>query len=167
MLAHPASPSARRTLAALLYEVLLTAAVLLAIATLLTPLKAVLGASPLAELLFRLLLAGLLFAYYGWCWVKGGQTLAMKTWRLKLVRADGAALDWPLALRRYLIALALFVGVPALAYAGWSRSLGESAPFWLALVWLPLPFIARGIDPEKRSLHDRLAGTRVLWLGKK
>jgi uncharacterized RDD family membrane protein YckC len=162
-----ATPSFSRTLAALFYELLLTAAVLLALATLLTPLKALLGSSFAAEQLFRLLLAALLFAYFGWCWVKGGQTLAMKTWRLKLVRADGRALDWPTALRRYLIALALFVGVPALAYAGWSRSLGEAGPLWLALIWLPLPFIARGIDPEQRSLHDRLAGTRVVWLGKK
>ena len=32
-------------------------------------------------------------AYFVWCWSHGGQTLAMKTWRLQLVNKDGSALS--------------------------------------------------------------------------
>jgi len=32
--------------------------------------------------------------YYVWCWVKGGQTIGMKTWRLKLCKSDGQLLNW-------------------------------------------------------------------------
>lgn len=30
-----------------------------------------------------------LSAYFIWFWVQGGQTLAMKTWHVRLVRLDG------------------------------------------------------------------------------
>lgn len=153
-----------RSLTALLYELLLTAAVLLACSALLTPLKAALGDGVAAEWLFRLALLALLFAYYGFCWTHGGQTLAMKTWRLRLVRADGAALGWPDAARRFACAILLFIGVPALVWAGWSRALAEPAPLWLLPLWLALPFVCRLIDPAHCTLHDRLAGTRVLLL---
>jgi len=32
--------------------------------------------------------------YYVWCWVKGGQTVGMRAWRMKLIHADGSYLTW-------------------------------------------------------------------------
>ncbi len=32
--------------------------------------------------------------YYVWCWVKGGQTVGMKTWKLQLYKSDGSLLNW-------------------------------------------------------------------------
>ncbi|NVJ49623.1 MAG: RDD family protein [Gammaproteobacteria bacterium] len=32
--------------------------------------------------------------YYLYCWQKGGQTVGMRTWRIKLVKADGRHLTW-------------------------------------------------------------------------
>jgi uncharacterized RDD family membrane protein YckC len=76
-------------------------------------------------------------AYFVPFWASGGQTLAMKTWRIRLVLAGGGRPGVQVALRRYL--LALF----SLAMAG--------AGFLWALV-----------DREGQFLHDRLSGTRIV-----
>lgn len=59
------------------------------------------------------LLIGLLFAgYFLWCWLRGGQTLAMKAWRIRLVQVTPAK-----ALLRFALALVL---VPTLVSVVWS-----------------------------------------------
>src|SRR5689334_5269408 len=78
------TPGLTRRLCCLLYELLLMLAVLLLASALFTPLKAWLGASFWLEQLFRLFLAAALFGYFGLSWVRRGQTVAMKTWRIKL-----------------------------------------------------------------------------------
>jgi uncharacterized RDD family membrane protein YckC len=42
-------------------------------------------------------------AYFLWCWLRGGQTLAMKAWRVRLVNVTPGK-----ALLRFVLALALF-----------------------------------------------------------
>lgn len=44
--------------------------------------------------LFRLYLLSILFFYYAWQWRHGGQTLAMVTWRFKLVSLDNQPITW-------------------------------------------------------------------------
>jgi uncharacterized RDD family membrane protein YckC len=83
----------------------------------------------------------LLMVYFVWQWSTGGQTLAMKTWRLRLVTADGAPLRHGQALLRY------------------------------ALAWPSLLFFGAGLlwslfDRDRQFLHDRLAGTRLVRLPK-
>lgn len=51
--------------------------------------------------------AGLWFClslYYVWCWRRSGQTLGMKTWRLRLQRVDGGPPSWMQCWLRCLIA---------------------------------------------------------------
>ena len=79
--------------------------------------------------------------YFLWCWSHGGQTLAMKTWRIWVVVSSGEALTFPQALQRLLFAIALLL----LAGIG----------FWWAL-W----------DRDGQFLHDRLAGSRLVLLKK-
>ena len=43
-----------------------------------------------------------LAAYFLWCWLRGGQTLAMRAWRIRLVEVTPAK-----AIARFLIAAAL------------------------------------------------------------
>ena len=95
--------------------------------------------SPLMRLLLRAWLLSLAGAYFAYCWVRG-QTLAMKTWRLRLATRNGSALSWRQAVARYVLAVA---GVGALG---------------LGLLWALL-------DPERQFLHDRLAGTRIFRVG--
>jgi uncharacterized RDD family membrane protein YckC len=92
--------------------------------------------SPLMRALFRAWLLLLIGGYFVYCWVRGGQTLAMKTWRLRVATRNGGALSWRQATARYVVAV-LGVGL-----------------FGLGLLWAL-------IDPERQFLHDRLAGTRI------
>jgi len=74
--------------------------------------------------------------YYVWCWVKGGQTVGMKTWRLQLYKSDGSLLSWKEAYIRSFL------------------SLGGLGNFWCL------------IDSEKRGWHDFVFDTRVVELPK-
>jgi uncharacterized RDD family membrane protein YckC len=79
------TPGLARRLGSLLYEALL----LLAIAFFAgSAFHFASGAAPLEGWLLRAhqaLLAAVFAAYFLWCWLRGGQTLAMKTWRVRLV----------------------------------------------------------------------------------
>jgi len=76
-------------------------------------------------------------AYFVSFWTRGGQTLPMKTWRLRVVRWDGAPVGVPRAIHRYVIALLGF------AAAG------------LGFAWAL-------VDRDGQFLHDRLAGTAIV-----
>ena len=91
---------------------------------------------------FQLYLAGILFAYFSAFWLRSGQTLAMKTWRIRLVNADGGTLTFRQAVLRFF--LALF----GLLLAG--------AGFWWAL-----------FDRDRQFLHDRITGTRLIRVPRK
>ena len=60
----------------------------------------------------QLFLVAVLAAYFLWCWLRGGQTLAMKAWRVRLVGVSPGR-----ALLRFLLALAL---VPTGASLVWA-----------------------------------------------
>lgn len=133
--------SRRRRLGSLLYEALVILALMLFL--FLLPVAVFSGVSHLIPapglLWFYLFL--LLGVYFVWCWVKAGQTLAMKTWRLTLVDAQSARPLRPLqAVVRY-----------GMGWLCW--------PTGLALLWSFL-------DPDGQFLHDRIAGTRILYVPK-
>ncbi len=88
------------------------------------------------QLLLWLLCWLLTGAYVVVSWHRGGQTLGMRPWRLRVVAADGGAPTWRAALVRYV------VGTASLLLAG----LG----FWWA--WL---------DRDRLTWHDRASGTRM------
>ena len=45
------------------------------------------------------------FIYYGWFWTHGGQTLGMKTWKMKLTLQSGDQLNWKRALVYFVAAM--------------------------------------------------------------
>ncbi len=104
------APLARRY-AALCYEGLLLAAIVLVVGFLTLPALPAGGAGgrlvlpPLpARVLGACLTFGAAGLYFTWCWTGGRRTLPMKTWRLALVRADGRTVDARSAVVRYLAA---------------------------------------------------------------
>lgn len=97
--------------------------------------------------------------YFVWFWTHGGQTLAMKTWRIRLVEADGSALSPSRAIARYLLCwifvLPTLGALAALQIGGWPAVAALAAAFVLP------PFWAR-IDRDRQFIHDRLLGTRLV-----
>lgn len=154
-------PGLLRRLGSLCYELLLLAALLLTASAIATPIMEQIGHTPLSESLLKLYFVLVLFGYFGLCWVRTGQTVAMKAWRLTLCRADGGPISWLLALRRFVIAGVLFGAIPLLAYQQLSARLPSKADAaFLALLWWLLPLGWAWFDPYKQFLHDRLSGTR-------
>jgi uncharacterized RDD family membrane protein YckC len=130
------TPGLLRRFASALYDLLLLTALVL-VATF--PFIALVGDSSHGwrrHLLqaYVLIVAG---GYFVGFWTRGGQTLAMKTWRIRLVRADGGGLTRARALHRYVLSLLSFFA-------------------------LGLGFAWALFDRDRQFLHDRLAGTAIV-----
>jgi uncharacterized RDD family membrane protein YckC len=101
--------------------------------------------------------------YFVWFWTHGGQTLAMKTWRIRLISNDGKPVTLWRAIARYLFAWGWFLPGLALAWAfgarGWMLILIPAANM---AIWA----LAIYIDPGRQFLHDRLSGTRLIKIPK-
>lgn len=157
-------PSIRRRLAALPYEGLLILALLLISAFPLAGLKGLTLQGP-AHFFAQVYFFGVAAAYFTWFWRRGGQTLAMKTWKFRVTGVDGQPLTALRALGRYVAAL-LFFG-PACAGLVLLFFPNRISP--LIAMWAFLPMIATILwarfDPDRQFLHDRLAGTRLVVSG--
>lgn len=150
-----------RRLAAVLYELLVLAAVVF-IAGFLTlpfvgsrgPASGLLVPTPVVRALVGIVVVGALAAYSVHFWTAHRRTLAMKTWSLRLVQRDGTPVDPRHALARY---VAAWIG-PAAALAAYALLRPHPAAA-IALPLLGLNFAWALVDPERLFLHDRLAGT--------
>ena len=128
-------------IAAMIYESLLVTAVVFIAAL---PFLYLIGTAESGWMrhVFQLYLLGVLFAYFSAFWLRSGQTLAMKTWRIRLVDRNGGRITLRQALLRFFLALfGLMLG---------------GIGFWWALV-----------DRDRQFLHDRIAGTRLVRVPRK
>jgi uncharacterized RDD family membrane protein YckC len=94
-------------------------------------------------------------AYFFFSWTRGGQTLGMRPWKIRVVSRDGAAVGVGQGLVRLVVAglpvlLLMLYGVVALQVALLAPLVG-----W-AVILLPSFF-----DGRNRGLHDMVAGTEV------
>jgi uncharacterized RDD family membrane protein YckC len=97
--------------------------------------------------------------YFVWCWTRSGQTLALKTWKLKVVAADNTPPRPARAALRYLLAWHLWL--PGLLWVALfqTHALADAAALAVGFAILLLPALA---DPQRRLLHDRWTGTRLV-----
>jgi uncharacterized RDD family membrane protein YckC len=163
-------PSLFRRLASLVYEGLIVAAILvaggLAFSATGAGLNALLtgpGARAPANLeraLLQAFLAALLGAYFVRSWVRGGQTLAMKAWKLRLVDSAGNGVGARRALARFALS-GLVLGTGAAA-AMWLWRHPASVTGWLAALPAAADLGWILCDRERQFLHDRLTRTRVV-----
>ncbi|MDP2792942.1 MAG: RDD family protein [Sulfurisoma sp.] len=133
-------PGIRRRLASLLYESLLLLGVWAV--TFMLPhiaLGLAFGVTLPGPVLFLHVFA-VFGAYFVWYWSHGGQTLAMQTWKLRLLMADGSQPPPSRLLLRYALTW------PSLLLCG------------AGLLWALF-------DRDRQFLHDRLAGTRIVFKG--
>jgi uncharacterized RDD family membrane protein YckC len=155
-----------RRLAASLYEILLLGALAVAIGLILLPLlgndAAEVGSSlALPSPGARAVSFGCLFAVFGayciWLWSGGRRTLPMRTWRLTLVTPAGAPVSLKRAALRY---VAGWIG-PACAIAAYLALRPYGHRRWAAAL-LAVDYAWAFVDRDRRFLHDRLAGTRLV-----
>lgn len=91
----------------------------------------------LEDPLYAFALALTWFLYLAWCWRRGGITLGMRAWRVRLERSDGGRTGWGACGLRFAASL---VSAAALGLG-----------FWWSL-----------FDRQRRCWHDILSGTRLL-----
>lgn len=100
--------------------------------------------------------------YFVGFWTRGGQTLAMKTWHIRVVGRDGSPVTWQRAMARYLAAWMWFL--PALLSVERAQ-LRSAWPVFAALFAGALVYaLLTRLHPDRQFLHDVLCGTRlVTW----
>ncbi|MBC7445214.1 MAG: RDD family protein [Polaromonas sp.] len=99
--------------------------------------------------------------YFVWFWAKG-QTLAMKTWHIRVVDLNGAAITQQRALLRYLLSWLWFL--PPLG-AGWLMNLSGAEGGLLTLAWVAVWASLARFHPQQQFWHDAWAGTcLVSWV---
>jgi uncharacterized RDD family membrane protein YckC len=96
--------------------------------------------------------------YFTWFWSKG-QTLAMKTWHIRLLDRHGQAVSQARALLRYALSWLWFL--PALATSAvFQFSATQTA--LLLVGWIAVWALLSRIHPQQQFWHDALAGTRLI-----
>lgn len=129
-------PGIRRRLVCMLYESLVVFSILLIGFLLPQIVLSGFHFEPSARILWLHVLL-LLLVYFAWCWLNGGQTLPMKTWKLRIVSAEGTVLRPLQAVLRYLAA-------------------------WPSILLLGIGILWALFDKDGQFLHDRIAGTRIV-----
>ncbi|MGQ4879152.1 RDD family protein [Billgrantia sp. LNSP4103-1] len=99
------------------------------------------GAGAVQRFSLQLLLLVGAFLFFAFFWMRGGMTLGMQAWRLRVQTRDGCTITLVQGLVRYLVA-------------------------WLSLAAFGLGYFWVLFDAERRSWPDILSGTRVVVLPK-
>ncbi len=96
--------------------------------------------------------------YFVWFWSKG-QTLAMKTWRIRVVDTTGQAISQKRALGRYVLAWVWIL--PPLAVL-WPLGLTPGETGVLFLGWVAVWALLSRFHPAQQFWHDAWSGTRLV-----
>jgi uncharacterized RDD family membrane protein YckC len=151
--------SLRRRLAAFIYEGVLVFGIVVGAGLVYGPLmnqRHALSAQPGLKALVFFLLG----AYFVSCWSRGGQTLAMKTWHLRLVTRHGQPVSPARALARYLLSWVWFLPALAAVRAVGLTSAGEILAVVVAAA-LAYAALSR-LHADRQFWHDAACGTRLV-----
>lgn len=157
------APSLRRRMACWLYEGTLMFGVVFLVGVLFTTSYVLSSFTQSGNALDnRYLQQALVFVafgiYFGWFWAKG-QTLAMKTWHIRVVDRHGKALTQGRALWRYVLSWLWLL--PPLAVAGLMQLSGQQLSV-LLVGWVIVWALLSRFHAQRQFLHDALAGTRLV-----
>jgi uncharacterized RDD family membrane protein YckC len=153
------TPSLWRRLACFVYEgvllfgVVAPAGLLYAVIT--NQRHALIGTHGLQAWLFAVI--GL---YFIWFWSRHGQTLAMRTWHIRVTSTDGQALSRWRAAARYLLSWMWFLPALLTLYLAELKS-GAGAAAVLTAGVLGYAALTR-LHPSRQYWHDALCGSRLI-----
>lgn len=119
------------------YDALLVAGLVLFAAMPLALIPEVIASHPVTKVIKSAYLLMVVFGFYGWFWVNGGQTLGMKVWNLYVVDDFGKYMSWRAAVIRFCC------GLLSIAALG------------LGFAWILL-------NRERRGWHDYASGTHMV-----
>ena len=160
--ANRETPSLRRRMACWLYEGLLMFGVVFIAGYLFGTLSQTRNAMDNRHALqaFLFVVFGI---YFVWLWAKG-QTLAMKTWDIRVVDRAYQPLTQARALLRYALSWLWFLP-PLIAMAPFELTGPEAVVIMMG--WIAIWAILSRFHPEKQFWHDALAGTRLISVKRK
>ena len=123
-------------LAAIFYDCLLLTAILFVATAILVSL---IGGNAIegGNIVYNAFLLLVSFFYFSWHWVKGGQTLGMRSWHIFVMNESMQVINWKQASLRFLYAL-------------------------LSLLLLGSGFAWSLFNKKKYTLHDRLSKTCLI-----
>lgn len=152
------APSLWRRMACWVYEGILLFAVVFVAGWLFSTLGQMRDAMDARRPLLQAFLFLVFGIYFTWFWAKG-QTLAMKTWHIRVVDTQGRPLTQARALLRYGLSWLWFL--PSLAaMAPFGLTGAESAV--IVLGWVAVWALLSRFHPQRQFWHDALAGTRLV-----
>ncbi|MCF6202045.1 MAG: RDD family protein [Methylococcaceae bacterium] len=131
------SPGFFRHIAIIIYDGLLLLALLFLATAIVLPFNNG-EAFSASQYFFPIYILCVSFVYYGWFWTHGGQTLGMKTWKIRIRTHDNQAISWLLSLKRFSLAIISW-GVVGLGF------------FW------------KIIDKKHYTFHDRFSKTALYF----
>ncbi len=135
-----ASPGFFRRFAAICYDALLLIAVLFFATALILPFNSG-EAFTSNQIYYPAYLLLVSFFYFGWFWTHGGQTIGMRSWKVRILNDQRQPISWRQAVARFL---------------------------WSIVSWLAcgLGYLWIFADRSKRAWHDRLSHTRLFVIDK-
>ncbi len=152
------APSLLRRMACWLYEGMLLFALVFVAGWLFSTLGQMREGMDARRPLFQAFLVVIFGIYFTWFWARG-QTLAMKTWNVRVVDRAGRPLSQTRALLRYACSWLWFLP-PLAALAPFKPSGPETAV--LVLGWVAVWAVLSRLHPQRQFWHDVLAGTRLV-----
>jgi uncharacterized RDD family membrane protein YckC len=162
-LAAAATPTIRRRLISMIYEAFLLFAVMF-LAGLVFAVATQNRNDPAYRHALQFVLFLVMAAYFIYLWTSNGQTLAMKTWRITLIKPGHEQVPLASAAARFLLAWMWFLPALALYYTlglqGWGEAgamLAGGIALWAATALF---------DKDRQFLHDRILGTRLVHIPK-
>ncbi|MEO7548544.1 MAG: RDD family protein [Ramlibacter sp.] len=152
------APGLARRMACWLYEGMLLFAVVFVAGWLFSTLGQMRDAMDARRHLLQTFLFVVFGIYFTWFWSRG-QTLAMKTWNIRVTDPGGQPLGQSRALVRYLCSWLWFLP-PLAGMAPFQLAGGESAVILMG--WVAVWALLSRFHPQGQFWHDVLAGTRLV-----
>ncbi len=130
-----------RRLFAIFYDTFLLTAILFIITAIAMALNhgQAIEAGSRFHFIYMLLILGACYLYFSWLWINGGQTLGMKTWRIKIISSCEQPVNWKTTAIRF-----------AVAMISWGAG--------------TLGFLWALFDKKNRCWHDLISKTELLDL---